>query len=162
MPRTQINLTYVCVMPCNMCYSCRQHVHLFIPMISPGDWGCKSWPGGESASCYCHHLGHSVEVADVCAASGGEGKTTKPVIFYKHASDFTPALPRAWLWHVEEPRRWWRWVLSSVFWPPLISAPGPAPGCTHWWVGTTPGEAVMTLPSWEWTLKPRAGLLVHL
>lgn len=45
MPRTQINLTYVCVMPCNMCYSCRQRVHLFIPMIPPGDRGCKSWPG---------------------------------------------------------------------------------------------------------------------
>ena len=44
MPRTQINLTYVCVMPCNMCYSCRQRVHLFISMISPGDQGCKSWP----------------------------------------------------------------------------------------------------------------------
>lgn len=45
MPRTHINLTYVCVMPCNMCYSCRQHVHLFIPMISPGDQGCKSQLG---------------------------------------------------------------------------------------------------------------------
>jgi len=45
MPRTQINLTYVYVMPCNMCCSCRQRVHLFIPMISPGDRGCKSWPG---------------------------------------------------------------------------------------------------------------------
>lgn len=44
MPRTEINLPYVCAMPCNMCWSCRQPVHLFIAVISPGD-RCKAWPG---------------------------------------------------------------------------------------------------------------------
>lgn len=45
MPGTQINLTYVCVMPCSMCFSCRRPVHLPTSMISPGDWECESQPG---------------------------------------------------------------------------------------------------------------------
>lgn len=130
-------------MPCNVCWSCRQCVHLFMAVIPPGA-RCKAWPGVR----LCPHGVTTWETPwrwlILCSQwRGRKNNRTSDIswsLLWFHLFWLKGSLQQSVGWRVKRSSEHCALVTST-----------PSPWSSSWlhlgWVGTAPREAEIPSPS---------------